>query len=63
MLRIVLRCPVCDAIMDVQMAAEEIAMAVAMLGGDARRYHAKESPECAEHDDWIKGWNKTTEEL
>jgi hypothetical protein len=56
----VLRCPVCGAEMDrIQHPDEEVGgMGLAMLGGDGRRDHAIVSPECTEHKNWHKGWDK-----
>lgn len=54
---ITLRCPICNAIMDEQQQTGEYhAQSVAMLGNDGRRQHAKDSPACPRHPDWVLGW-------
>ncbi len=59
------RCPVCKEVIDIHKHPERIEsdMAAVLLAGDGRRIHAKESPECTKHQDWIKGWvtDPTTE--
>jgi hypothetical protein len=57
-------CPVCGAVFDVvQHAGPEMgAMSGAMLIGPERRAHARVSPSCRIHPDWIIGWKMQTHE-
>lgn len=48
-------CPVCKKQFDTY-EGEIGGMGPAMVLGDSRRDHGKESPQCKCHDDWYKGW-------
>ena len=52
-------CPVCGKVIDVfTCPAKAIDPTVAaMLFGDSRRAHAKESPQCRDAKEWVEGWN------
>lgn len=58
----ILRCPVCGKTMDEisHDDPEPSGMGIAMLGGDGRRLHAKESPDCRFSDMWHEGWKEET---
>ena len=45
-----LLCPVCGAIMDSIHATEVGGMGESLIGGDGRRFHGQESPECKKDD-------------
>ncbi len=56
------RCPVCRDIFDeVHHDDPELnGIAGAMLLQPERRKHAKASPQCTEHPNWIRGWDTET---
>ena len=41
-----------------EITGEANTYATALLGADGRREHAKKSPDCTKHADWIHGWDK-----
>lgn len=60
----IIRCPVCKVAIDELSGPEPVSgMAESLLGGDARRAHARESPECIGKPGWTRGWDSeyTTE--
>jgi len=60
MYQTILRCPVCNTIMDEirHPYKEPNSYGLALLGGDGRRYHAKISPLCIKDEKWIRGWKQ-----
>jgi hypothetical protein len=55
-----LACPVCGKYMDIitHHTQDNSGYGTALLGGDGRSVHRKESPSCAQHRDWVMGWNE-----
>lgn len=58
----ILRCPVCNAIMDEIRHGNKTgdSYGIALLGGDGRRFHREESPECCKDARWMQGWTQET---
>lgn len=54
----IVRCPVCSCQIDkfVSQTKEIDGQGAAMVIGESRRQHGKDSPQCMKQDDWYKGW-------
>ena len=52
-----IKCPVCDALMDIWTHSSANPGSSYCFSVEARREHLKASPDCKTHEDWIMGYS------